>query len=164
VGGYGSGQRFNRKATVEESLVVAMPILRGKIHPSSAGTFYWTWTSGRRCSAGYVITGSNEDLTLWLNYRIQDSEDVEIPVRLQTTPTQFSGKRWWFTCPLIVNRVPCQRRVGKLYVPPGARYFGCRHCHRLTYRSCQESHQFERFWAYAQRLLGEMVPKPQSSR
>jgi hypothetical protein len=30
------------------------------------------------------------------------------------------------------------RRVGKLYLPPGERYFGCRCCHRLTYRSVQE--------------------------
>jgi hypothetical protein len=28
--------------------------------------------------------------------------------------------------------------VGKLYLPPPARYFGCRHCHDLTYTSCQE--------------------------
>ena len=28
--------------------------------------------------------------------------------------------------------------MGKLYLPPGARYFGCRRCHELTYRSCQE--------------------------
>lgn len=27
------------------------------------------------------------------------------------------------------------RRVGELYLPPGARYFGCRHCHRLTYKT-----------------------------
>jgi hypothetical protein len=26
----------------------------------------------------------------------------------------------------------------KLYLPPAARYFGCRHCHDLTYRSAQE--------------------------
>ena len=29
--------------------------------------------------------------------------------------------------------------MGKLYLPPGGRYFGCRHCHDLTYRSRQES-------------------------
>jgi hypothetical protein len=28
--------------------------------------------------------------------------------------------------------------MGKLYLPPGGRYFGCRHCYGLTYRSCQE--------------------------
>jgi hypothetical protein len=28
--------------------------------------------------------------------------------------------------------------VSKLYLPSGGRYFGCRHCYRLTYRSVQE--------------------------
>jgi hypothetical protein len=28
--------------------------------------------------------------------------------------------------------------VRKLYLPPDGRYFGCRHCYRLTYRSVQE--------------------------
>jgi hypothetical protein len=32
---------------------------------------------------------------------------------------------------------PCNRRAGKLYLPPGGRYFGCRQCYRLTYISCQ---------------------------
>ena len=57
--------------------------------------------------------------TITLHYRWRDSEDVRIPVRLQTTPTQFGGERWWFTCPLIVNGVACNRRAGKLYLPPG---------------------------------------------
>ena len=46
--------------------------------------------------------------------------------------TEFGGERWWFTCPLKVNDVNCNRRVGKLYLPPGANYFGCRSCHELT--------------------------------
>jgi hypothetical protein len=62
-------------------------------------------------------------------------------------PTQFGGKRWWFICPLIVHGIACNRRAGKLYLPPGARYFGCRKCHDLTYRSRQEAHQAERFIA-----------------
>jgi len=33
----------------------------------------------------------------------------------------------------------CGRRVAKLYLPRGARYFGCRHCYDLTYLSCQRS-------------------------
>ena len=32
----------------------------------------------------------------------------------------------------------CNRRVAKLYLPPGGRYFGCRLCHGLTYKSAQE--------------------------
>jgi hypothetical protein len=33
--------------------------------------------------------------------------------------------------------------VGKLYLPPPGRCFGCRHCDRLTYTSCQEGHEFD---------------------
>jgi hypothetical protein len=46
--------------------------------------------------------------------------------------------------PLVVGGRPCGRRVGKLHLPPHGRYFGCRHCHDLTYASCQESHKFDR--------------------
>jgi hypothetical protein len=31
-----------------------------------------------------------------------------------------------------------QRRMGKRSLPPGDRYFGCRHCCELTYTSCQD--------------------------
>jgi hypothetical protein len=48
--------------------------------------------------------------------------------------------------PLIVNGRSCGRRVGKRYLPPGARYFGCRRCHDLTYTSCQESHRYDRLF------------------
>ncbi len=48
------------------------------------------------------------------------------------------GVRWWFICPLIKNSTPCRRRVGKLYIPPRYKYFGCRHCYELSYRSRQE--------------------------
>src|SRR5262249_18413085 len=39
--------------------------------------------------------------------------------------------------PLCRNGVGCGRRVRKLYL--SGKYFGCRHCHNLTYRSQQES-------------------------
>src|SRR5262249_13469992 len=59
-------------------------------------------------------------------------------VGLTTTRPRFGGLRWWFICPLVVNGYPCGRRVGKLYLPPGGRYSGCRHCCDLTYASCQQ--------------------------
>jgi hypothetical protein len=34
------------------------------------------------------------------------------------------------------------RRVAKLYLPPGGRYFGSRQAYGLTYTSCQESGKF----------------------
>jgi hypothetical protein len=34
---------------------------------------------------------------------------------------------------------PCGRRVRKLYLPTDSTVFGCRHCHRLSYTSSQQS-------------------------
>jgi hypothetical protein len=155
MGGMGSGNWYRwqeRKSTVEESPGVAMRDFRGRIFQGAAGTLHWTNSrSGNKSSVGYFLTWGDVP-TITIHYRWRDSEDVRIPVRLQTTPTQFGGERWWFTCPLIVNGMACNRRVGKLYLPPGARYFGCRKCHGLTYRSCQEAHQTERLFASMERI------------
>lgn len=47
---------------------------------------------------------------------------------------------WWFLCPVkdSLGRRRCGRRIGKLHLPPGEAYFGCRDCHELTYQSWQE--------------------------
>jgi hypothetical protein len=58
-------------------------------------------------------------------------------VDLVSTPCNYGGKRWWFICPLVINGKACNRRVGVLYLG-GGKYFGCRHCYNLTYRSCKE--------------------------
>ena len=149
MGGSGSGWRWqDRKSTVEESLVVPMKDLRKRLYAGAAGTFTWTWGSGSESSIGYFVTGSGDALTVTLHYRWRDTEDVSIPVRLTTTPTQFGGQRWWFVCPSIVRGIPCGRRAGKLYSPPGEKYFGCRKCYDLTYRSSQEAHQAERVFGW----------------
>ena len=71
-------------------------------------------------------------------YRVgQPGEDLDYPVRLVTTRCHLGGARWWFVCPLARDGAVCGRRVRKLYLRH--RYFGCRHCHDLTYKSCQES-------------------------
>ena len=55
-----------------------------------------------------------------------DVEQVKQTVHLCFTEPHFGGKRWFMVCPYR------GLRVGKLYLPPGAHYFGCRHCHDLT--------------------------------
>lgn len=69
----------------------------------------------------------------------KEKTDLDYTIELVTTPCNFGGVRYWFICPLFVNGQPCGRRVGKLYLPAGATYFGCRHCHNLTYQ-CQKEH------------------------
>jgi hypothetical protein len=57
---------------------------------------------------------------------------------LQKTMPHFGGCRWWFLCPLSPNGFLCRRRVHKLFLPPGATYFGCRECYELTNKSRRE--------------------------
>ena len=49
-------------------------------------------------------------------------------VNLISTSGRYGGYLRWFTCP------GCQKRAGKLYLPPGEQIFLCRFCHRLGYR------------------------------
>ena len=129
--------------TVEESLVVSMQDLRNQLHHGAAGRFSWrSSTSGGTSSVGYNITWGDVP-AVTLHYRWRGTEDVVIPVRLEMTPMPFAVQRWWFSCPLTWRGMPCLRLVGKLYLPPGARRFGCRECHDLSYRSCQEAHQLD---------------------
>jgi hypothetical protein len=155
MGGLGSGNRYRwqeRKLTVEESLAVTIADVRGRILSGASGTLHWTNSrSDDKYSVGYLVTCGDVP-TITLHYRWRESEDVRIAVRLQTTPTQFGGERWWFTCPLITGDMACNRRIGKLYLPPSAKYFGCRKCHALSYRSCQEAHQTERLFASMERI------------
>ena len=72
------------------------------------------------------------------------------PVALDWTPCPFGGARPWFRCPLVVDGEPCRHRVRILYRPWGARYFGCRHCHHLTYRTL---HVTNRTFSYQSKLL-----------
>lgn len=157
MGGPGSGNWREQKTTVEESLVVSMRDLRKQVYQGAAGIFTWTLPNGKKSFVSYFVIWKDDAPMITLRYRWGDQEDILVPVRLETTTTQFDGRRWWLTCPLCVNGVACSRRVEKLYLPPGAKFFGCRKCHDLTYRSSQEAHQAERIAAHLG-LPAEAVP------
>jgi hypothetical protein len=90
---------------------------------------------------GYEVnTTSTEYQCIRLFYTItRTSERVDYKIQLTTTEPNFGGLRWWFICPLCVNGQACHKRVRKLYLPHYAKYYGCRHCYDLAYRSSQES-------------------------
>ena len=67
---------------------------------------------------------------------------VDYRVGLVATQPAYGGRRWWFVCPLVRKDGGPPRRVAKLYLPPGGRYFGSREAYGLTYTSCQESGKF----------------------
>ena len=73
-------------------------------------------------------------------------------VSLVYIPVYFGGSRGFFVCPL--DKKGCLQRVTRLYLPPGAAYFGCRKCHDLTHSSAQGSHSFDRLYAGIAKRIG----------
>jgi hypothetical protein len=149
VGGSGSTRWIGhaKKCTVEEcarlnaNRLMREGILLEGIHQSGV----WSWldsiTGETTSSLGYEVDTTNPAHS-WIRlfYTITSTGDkVDYTVRLTSTRPYFGGLRWWFICPLPVNGRICYRRVGKLYLPYYARFYGCRHCYDLTYRSSQEA-------------------------
>jgi hypothetical protein len=169
MGGPGSGNHYHwwrsgKKSVVEDCLSLDANrwtregILRQRAH--CRGSWRWTYQSGRSCSIVYeVATFDPARPVVRLSYTLThgatgQQESLDYDVDLTTTRPRFGGLRWWFVCPLIVNGEHCERRAGKLYLPPGARNFGCLRCHRLTYTSCQESRKYDSAFRWLARDTG----------
>jgi hypothetical protein len=158
MGGHGSGKWERLKArlpAVEESVRFSIQEIHAQIVDGASGVFAAELPRRHVGLLGYRVTVGDR-ATIDLLYRSPGSEDVRTVVRLQTSQPRFGGQRWWLTCPMTRNGTSCNRRVGYLYLPPGASDFGCRKCHDLTYRSCQMAHSEERregFFGRMQRRL-----------
>jgi hypothetical protein len=152
MGGYGSGkwERWDKKVTVEDSwsLDINWMIREGLFDQRGErrGLIQMIDPSygGMASSVRYELSVPQRSMRL--KYLIkEDSQAFDLRVKLTTTDLPRGGIRWWFHCPLTCRGHYCGRRVAKLYMAQSP-YFGCRHCHNLTYRSCQESHQYDRMW------------------
>ncbi|MBT4497338.1 MAG: hypothetical protein HOC74_06435 [Gemmatimonadetes bacterium] len=115
MGGPGSGWTGIRHTTVEECLQL------------DAHQF------ARMLKQKGKIEG--DTVSLNISYRMEGKAQRQA-LRLESITIHLGGKKWYWICPLQ----NCDRRVSKLYLPPGGQEFGCRHCHSLTYRSCQIEH------------------------
>jgi hypothetical protein len=169
MGGAGSGNRYHwwrwdKKTVVEDCLSLdANRWMREGILKKGVCTFgSWRWTY--RGGGGFSVDYEVETLPdappgvrlsySWVWTATKEPDSAAYRVHLTTTRLRFGGLRWWFVCPLTVNGIPCTRRVAKLCLPPGGRYFGCRHCHGLTYTSCQESRKYDRAFRFLARDTG----------
>lgn len=140
---------FDKKDTVEDCRSVSIAFLKKHDYFCGyrSGTISWTnWQGEQTASIGVTVCttdGENYVRFQYTNTRRSTGEKTECDykVRLVTTPCHLGGVRRWFICPLSHNGVPCGRRVGKLYCPPGSMYYGCRHCYNLSYESRNESHR-----------------------
>lgn len=141
---------WSDRSTVEESKALDISWLKRNdfLCGYRTGTITWKMCENSTGSIGIRVEVRNEpepEGTIRMHYAITDyatgeKANFDYTVMLVTTRCNYGKHRWWFRCPVV----GCCRRVGKLYLPPGAKYFGCRHCHSLTYESCRESHG----WAY----------------
>jgi len=163
MGGFGSTRWawHSRKTQVEECLQLHLKTIKKNLMPGYCGTVYWSKGDEVTDNIGYNVIGDAVPWVIRLIYKITDrrtKESVEYnyPVQLSTTPLPWGGVRYWFVCPLSKEGMTCMRRVGVLYLPPGSRYFGCRHCYDLTYRSCQGSHMCDGLY---QRMAIQMQHK-----
>jgi hypothetical protein len=148
MGGYGSGWPFwkHKKTPVEDCRELdALELYRDDLLTWDrhwVGQLRWrNVATGETTSTIGLEIDTRDRGAPWIRLQYHfttgpnEGEPLDYRVRLTTTPLHFGGEQWWMRCPVI----GCGRRVRKLYLPPGATYFACRHCYDLTYRSCQES-------------------------
>ena len=131
------------RATVDGGLKLSLSkLMRDRlIRPGidSSGSIVWTNTAtGEQVSSiGYQAQVGDQDGRVRFYYtttRWASGEKIQSDywVALDTTPQPFGGRRWWFVCPRIGDR------VAKLYLPGGATKFASRKAYRLAYRSQRE--------------------------
>lgn len=149
MGSFLSGNFREHMTTVEDCICldVVHLVRLGVVQPGvrGQGTLYWPAGETRESPAQVQWALDTTTHTPWmqLSYfalkagEVAAVETLRYPVRLVQTPQHYGGSQWWFACPLATSETACAKRVRQLYLAPGQRYFGCRHCLRLTYASRQ---------------------------
>lgn len=138
--------RWSSRLTVEQCLPLTVESYHRartwECTSGATGTTSWTSSQGFLGKAGYTIQNDTDGLAIRIPHQyaricgeLRLLEECLIPIT--ATRPYLGGSRHWFRCPVVRNGKPCSRRVGRLYLPPGATAFGCRHCYYLTYWSAQ---------------------------
>lgn len=146
---------YSDRNTVEESKKISITRLKkwGYLNDyERSGTLTYSRGGMQSGSIGIILDDDNTYLTLdytQTNRYTGKTKHYHYKVNLTVTRCHFGGLRYWFVCPIVKNGKACNRRVGTLYLPPGGGYFGCRHCHDLTYDD-QKTHNkcFDHFKAF----------------
>jgi hypothetical protein len=134
--------RMGVKQVAERCLRLPTGSLRDALSAGGPVEGTLSWPAGGAvpgASMKFTVEPLGDDrCLLTLRYALGDSpdaQDVEEAITMVASPQPFGGRRWAFLCPLEQEGYACGRTASVLYLPPGRRYFGCRHCHELTYAS-----------------------------
>ena len=139
--------RESERSTVEQCLFLSVSYLvrkRGIVAGSrTKGTLQWSYEGCEpHAKLAYEADLVDPDAAwIQLSYTV-NAVPVDQRVRLTSTQPTYGGRRWWFF-PLVRQDGGPPRRVAKLYLPRGGRYFGSRQAYGLTYTSCQESGKYD---------------------
>jgi hypothetical protein len=136
LGGFGSTRwnEHNKNRCVEDCLTLDVDqLISAGLLNHQLGIIEWWSDRERTASVAFRLKPSDvpEILYLYLCYDVVRHGRTEIheqPVPIEIR-RQRIGKRYFLLCRL--------RRVRKLYRPTTQTLFGCRACHKLTYRSAQ---------------------------
>ena len=149
MGGFGSGFFRDKKETVERCLcldindLVRKGLLKGKYARKKMSWICPETQEELHRVEIEIMPNGNGLKTLSITHFDSEKRVTVVydqHLYLESMKLVSGGKRWWFQCSGVsgMNRSKkCQKRVGKLYLPPDKRDFACRECHELTYESCQ---------------------------
>lgn len=139
MGGYLSGWHRGRRRTVEEArrLDVLAWKREGLLRPGVSWTTQWRNCEGEPvASIGCACVGYSGAVELsyrWTPPGGDAGEDLRYSIKVEWTNCNYGRARPWFRCP----NLSCGRRCRFLH--EAERYYVCRMCARLTYRTRQQS-------------------------
>lgn len=135
MGGFGSGRKYGSNVTEDYRQIDIRRWQREDLL-KPGNRFDTTWSRNSEKIAAISVKVDSGQLRLIYNHRNGNTvewESLDYPVKLQTTPCNYGGVRYWFTCPAN----GCGKRVAILY--SAGKYFACRHCYQLAYKSQHET-------------------------
>lgn len=138
---YGSGAAVCKTAVEHCRRIDIRKWQRGKLL-NADNVFTWQWWNQDETDVMASIGVKVGVDHTFLFYSVND-ESIRMVVELDQTETNY-GCREWFLCP------SCKKRVALLYLK--GKYFNCRKCHNLNYRSSQVSGET----TYYHRQLGKI--------
>jgi hypothetical protein len=133
MGGMGSGRigGFGSATTNDlQKIDLAWMRREGILKPGCSGSMTWSRGGHRTAEIRYEVRHHG----LRVYYRVTPyagapfTVDETIPFAFSAQP--FGGQKTWFSCPA------CRRRASTLF---GGRYFRCRRCHGLKFKSQYEA-------------------------
>lgn len=122
----GRWMRVDKKDTTDSALALDMARFAAAVDLTElcAGSWNWTFTSGRTSSIGYCVVPGEGVRLMYTS----DGRDFNYIVKTTTTTPNYGGVRYWWLCPT------CQKRCRIVY---GGAVFTCRKCGNLTYETAQ---------------------------